>query len=181
MTDGATTSDRSESDTVRRLAVGVLFLSLAAIAVGYAAAFTPNGPPQWSAWVVALCVPIAVVAVMMLGAARGEKGIGRLGIPFILVGVILIVGFVAALALPAAENPNSKLWLGLPLRAAIVIYGIGLLPIVVLPLAYALTFATQTLTADDVERVRALGRAHAERRDELTDSAAANRHSRSKS
>jgi len=60
--------------------------------------------------------------------------------------------------LPANEGPASTLWLGLPLRAAIVIYGIGLMPVVVLPVAYALTFETQTLTADDVERVRELGR-----------------------
>jgi len=46
----------------------------------------------------------------------------------------------------------------LPARAAIVIYGVGLLPIVVLPIAYALTFETQTLSAEDVERVRALAR-----------------------
>ena len=52
----------------------------------------------------------------------------------------------------------STLWLGLPARAAIVIYGIGLLPIVVLPVAYALTFESQTLTAEDIERVRSLAR-----------------------
>jgi hypothetical protein len=39
-----------------------------------------------------------------------------------------------------------------------VIYGIGLLPIIVLPVAYALTFEAQTLNAEDVERVRELGR-----------------------
>jgi hypothetical protein len=69
-----------------------------------------------------------------------------------------VIGFGAALALPATEGPLSTLWLGLPARAAIVIYGVGLLPIVVLPVAYALTFETQTLSAEDVERVRALAR-----------------------
>ncbi len=69
-----------------------------------------------------------------------------------------MIGFGAALALPATEGPLSTLWLGLPARAAIVIYGVGLLPIVVLPIAYALTFETQTLSAEDVERVRALAR-----------------------
>jgi len=51
----------------------------------------------------------------------------------------------------------------LPARAAVVIYGIGLLPIVVLPVAYALTFETQTLSAEDVERVRAMGQENRER------------------
>lgn len=95
---------------------------------------------------------------MILGAARGRKGIGPLKLPVLFVVAVLAIGFCAALALPATEGPLSKLWLGLPARAAVVIYGIGLLPIVVLPIAYALTFETQTLSADDVERVRAMGR-----------------------
>jgi len=132
-----------------------------AIAFGYAGAFTRNGPSPWSAWVVAIAVPVSLVAIMILGALRGPNGIGRLKIPFGFVALILIIGFVAAIALPATESPASRLWLGLPLRAAIVIYGIGLLPIVVLPVAYALTFETQTLNAGDVERVRELGRARA--------------------
>src|SRR5206468_740053 len=91
------------------------------------------------------------------GAARGSSGVGALKLPFLFVIAILATGFAAALALPANESASSHLWLGLPLRAAVVIYGIGLLPIVVLPVAYAMTFRTQTLTAEDVARVRALG------------------------
>jgi len=155
-------------DLARRTTVVVLFLSVTAIAVGYAGAFTRNGPSPWSAWMVAIAVPIAIVAIMVLGAIRGQTGIGRLKIPFVFVALILIVGFIAALALPATEGATSKLWLGLPLRAAIVIYGIGLLPIVVLPVAYALTFETQTLSAEDVERVRELGRAHARRKEQTS-------------
>jgi hypothetical protein len=93
---------------------------------------------------------------MILGAARGKRGIGPLKLPFFFVVAVLAIGFCAALALPATESPLSKLWLGLPARAAVVVYGIGLLPIVVLPVAYALTFETQTLSAEDLERVRAL-------------------------
>jgi len=76
----------------------------------------------------------------------------------VFVVLVLIIGFCAPLLLPATEGPLSKLWLGLPARAAIVIYGVGLLPIIVLPVAYALTFETQTLSAGDIERVRALRR-----------------------
>ena len=93
----------------------------------------------------------------MLGATRGRSGLGKLKIPFAFVVIILAIGFGAALTI-SPENPTSKLWLGLPLRAAIVIYGIGLLPIIVLPVAYALTFETQTLSAHDLERVRSLAR-----------------------
>jgi prepilin signal peptidase PulO-like enzyme (type II secretory pathway) len=93
---------------------------------------------------------------MALGAARGRSGIGRLKIPLAFVFVVLTAGFCLALGLPANEGASSVLWLGLPARAAIIIYGIGLLPIVVLPVAYALTFDTQTLNQSDIDRVREL-------------------------
>jgi hypothetical protein len=101
---------------------------------------------------------MAVGAIMILGAARSNRGIGPLKIPFLFTVAMLAVGFCVALALPANETAASQLWLGLPVRAAVVIYGVGVLPIVVLPIAYAVTFETQTLSAEDVERVRALGR-----------------------
>ncbi len=150
-------------DKTRNAALFALMIGIAAIAIGYTAAFSPRGTPAWAPWFLALGIPVALGAIMILGAARGRRGIGPLKIPFAFVVAVLAIGFCAALALPATEGPLSKLWLGLPARAAIVIYGIGLLPIVVLPVAYALTFETQTLSAEDVERVRALGRAYRKR------------------
>jgi drug/metabolite transporter (DMT)-like permease len=143
-------------DTTRSAALTALFVGILAIAIGYAAAFKRGGTPAWAPWFLALGIPISLGAIMILGAARGRKGIGPLKLPFLFVVGVLAIGFCAALALPATESPLSKLWLGLPARAAVVIYCIGLLPIVVLPVAYALTFETQTLSAADVERVRAL-------------------------
>ena len=145
-------------DATRRASLGALIVGISAIAVGYTAALLPRGTPVWAPWLLALGIPVALGAIMILGAARGRMGIGSLKYPFAFVVAVLAIGFCAALALPATESPLSKLWLGLPARAAIVIYGIGLLPIIVLPVAYALTFETQTLNAEDVERVRALGR-----------------------
>jgi hypothetical protein len=145
-------------DYTRRAALVALFAGIAAIAVGYAAAFGARGTPSWAPWFLALGIPAALGAIMILGATRGDRGVGRLKIPFAFVILMLVIGFGAALALPATEGPLSRLWLGLPARAAIVIYGVGLLPIFVLPIAYAVTFETQTLTAEDVESVRKLGR-----------------------
>jgi len=152
-----TQSLKDGHDLTRKSALLMLFCSIVAIAGGYAAAFRRAGPPGWAPWLLALGIPLALGAIMILGATRGRRGIGPLGIPFAFVVATLMVGFAAALALPATESALSRLWLGLPARAAIVIYGIGLLPIVVLPIAYALTFETQTLSAEDVERVRELG------------------------
>jgi hypothetical protein len=149
----------------RRAAIVVLFVSTVAIAIAYAVALTTGGASPLSSWIAAFAIPSSLTAIMILGAVRGDRGIGRLKIPFLFVALILIAGFVAALALPPAENAGSKLVLGLPLRAAIVVYGIGLLPIVVLPVAYALTFETQTLSTEDVERVRELGRANSANRE----------------
>ena len=106
---------------------------------------------------------------MVLGAARGAKGIGALKIPILLVFVMLAAAFCLALALPPSEARDSTLYLGLPLRAAIIVYGSGLLPTLILPIVYALTFETQTLSEADVGRVRELAEANRNRKakDEL--------------
>jgi hypothetical protein len=154
----------------RRAALVTLFIGIAAIAAGYAGAFAKTGTPVWAPWLLAFGIPLALGAIMILGALRGSKGIGSLKIPFALVMLILAIGFAAALALPPTEGPLSQLWLGLPARAAIVIYGIGLLPIIILPIAYAMTFADMTLSAADLERVRAIARANdLVERDDMTD------------
>jgi hypothetical protein len=158
MTDSAGENTTTAADTTRLAALVALVAGILAIAVGYAAAFLPGGAPPWAPWLLALGIPVALGAIMILGAARGRMGIGPLKYPFVFVVAVLAIGFCAALALPATESPLSRLWLGLPARAAIVIYGIGLLPIIVLPVAYAVTFEEQTLSAEDVERVRELAR-----------------------
>jgi hypothetical protein len=143
-------------DFTRKAARAVLVAGTIAIAAGYAAAFLPGGAPVWAAWLLAIGIPATVTAIMTLGAARGKSGLGKLKIPFAFVFIVLTAGFCLALGLPANESAQSTLWLGLPARAAIVIYGVGLLPIVVLPVAYALTFDTQTLNQSDIDRVREL-------------------------
>jgi hypothetical protein len=157
----------SRADTTRTVALSILFVGISAIAAGYASAFAKGGTPVWGPWLLALGIPAVTGAIMVLGAARGSTGVGPLAIPFMFVVAVLAAGFVAALALPVTESAASRLWLGLPLRAAVVIYGIGLLPIVILPIAYALTFETQTLRAEDLERVRALARELARERDRV--------------
>ncbi|MEP6904694.1 MAG: hypothetical protein ABI875_01345 [Gemmatimonadales bacterium] len=138
----------------KRVARLAIIVATCAIAVGYASAFARGGTPAWAPWLLAFGIPGALGGIMVLGAARERGGVGPLALPFAFVIITLTAGFCLALGLPADEGPDSRLWLGLPLRAAVVVYGIGLLPVVVLPVAYALTFGTQTLSAEDVERVR---------------------------
>ena len=144
----------AETDNTRRFARAVLFTAILAITAGYASAFQSGGAPGWAPWLLAIGIPAALVAIMILGAARGSHGIGSLKLPFLFVFIVLAGGFCLALALPEAEGKGAYLLLGLPLRAAILVYGVGLLPTFVLPIAYALTFQTQTLSESDIARVK---------------------------
>ncbi len=74
-----------------------------------------------------------------------------------LIVLMLLVPFGVALWLPA-EQASSPLVLGLPLRAAIVIYGVGIVPALVLPFVYARTFDSLTLSAEDLAAVREAAR-----------------------
>lgn len=138
---------------VKRLALSGLVLSTVLIGAAYAAAFLPGGAPAWAPWLMAVGTAGSMAAVMALGAERNGR-IGRLWIPFAFTFVVIAGGFGAVLALPPADPSDPALWLGLPPRAAIVMYGIGLLPLFVVPVAYALTFDGRTLSAEDLERVR---------------------------
>lgn len=151
---------RIERDVTRTAAAIVLTIAILAIAVAYASAFSRGGPPAWAPWILALGIPSALGGIMVLGAARGANGIGSLKLPILLVFVMLASGFCLALALPPSEGKDATLYLGLPLRAAIIVYGTGLLPTLILPIVYALTFETQTLSEADVARVRQLAEAN---------------------
>ena len=137
---------------LRRAALIVLALSFCAVALGYAGAFRPGDAPSWAAWLVLLGMAAAHVGVMVLGAQRRGR-LGALAPVFAFVFLVLVTGLGAALVLPD-QTDAAGLWLGLPPRAAIVVYGVGLLPFLVLPLAYALTFERQGLDPEDWTRLR---------------------------
>jgi hypothetical protein len=140
----------------KRLALVTLFLSTLVIAAAYASAFLAGGAPAWAPWAMGLGTAAMMVAATALGAAR-PGGLGALRIPFALTFLILTGGFALALALPP-EGAGSALILGLPLRAAVVLLGVGLLPLLVLPVAYAATFDAMTLSDADLEQVRRAAR-----------------------
>ena len=142
---------------ITRLALAALVLSCTAIAGAYLLAFLPGGAPPLAAWGLALGSAGALSSMMALGAARG----GKLR-PVALVACVLtflVVGgaFGLALYLPANEGKDAVLVLGFPLRTAIVLYGVGIVPMLFLPAAYALSFDADTLSDDDLERVRRAG------------------------
>src|SRR5690348_3033967 len=103
-----------KKDIARRSARFILVAALLAIAIGYASAFQKGGAPPWAPWLLAIGIPASLGAIMALGAARGDRGLGRLKLPLAFVFVLLASGFCLALALPATEAKGATLLLGLP-------------------------------------------------------------------
>jgi hypothetical protein len=149
---------RHSTTRPQRVALGAIVVSTLAIGVAYGSAFASGGAPAWGGWLFAAGTTGAVVATIALGAIRADRGLGRLVFPFALMTLMLVVGFASLFALPDTGFAEPLL-LGLPRRAAIVLYGIGLLPTLVLPVAYALTFTEQTLRPEDLARVLETARA----------------------
>lgn len=143
----------------RRNALLALLAGTLAIAAAYASAFLPGDPPGWAAWVLAFGSALVMVSAAAMGAAREDRGLGRLVLPLALTFAVVAGGFAVVLAMPGVDPANPALFLGLPPRTAVVLLGIGLLPLLVLPLSYALTFEEMTLNEGDLERVREAARA----------------------
>lgn len=139
---------------VRRVAFGAIVLGAVGIALAYASAFASPAIAAGGAWTMAVALPVCMVAMMTFGAVRNGRRVGALALPFALVFALVTGGFLLAMALPP-DRVGDALWLGLPRRAAVILYGVGLLPLFVLPLAYALTFDALTLSDEDIARVRA--------------------------
>jgi hypothetical protein len=137
----------------KTVAIVVLLASALLVGAAYAGALVAGSVPGWAPWVLMVGTSTAMLATMVLGASRGGRGIGRLIGPFGVMLFVLLAGFGAALVM-APESADSPLWLGLPPRAAVILYGVGVLPLFVLPVAYAVTFESLTLSEADLERVR---------------------------
>jgi hypothetical protein len=134
----------------------LLLVVLSALMIGsaYASAFLPGGAPAWAPWVFMLGTSTILLSIAALGATRTGRTLGRLHVPFAITFAILIGCFTLALALPETDVTTPQLFLGLPRRAAAILYGIGILPMLVLPWAYAWTFDDMTLSEEDWARVR---------------------------
>jgi hypothetical protein len=65
---------------------------------------------------------------------------------------VIFLSFAAGLLLAPAPGPGARLLFGLPLPAAIVVYGVGIVPLLVLPIVYARTFDESRLNADGIRR-----------------------------
>jgi hypothetical protein len=111
-----------------------------AIAVAYGATMLSGSAPDWASWCVAFGASATSVSLFMLGAASRGPVTRPIGWMFAALMLVLCGSFGAALAITAGEGASGTLFLGLPLRLAIVFYGVGFLPLLVLPIAFGFTF-----------------------------------------
>jgi hypothetical protein len=146
---------------VKRFILSLVVVSCLVVGAGYLDVFLAGAPHAWAPWCLALGTNGALMSLMALGALRRGRIASALRWTFVGLFVLCSAAFGAALALPAAEGAGGPLLLGLPLRSAIVIYAVGLAPLLVLPLVWARTFETSTLSDEDLRRLREAHRAMA--------------------
>lgn len=136
----------------KRPALVTLALSGAALALAYGLALGGNAGLVAPVLMI-ISIPTMMIALMVLGAQRDGR-LGRLWLPFAAVWMLLVTAFLAVLLLPADTTVAPHILLGVPRRAAIVLYAIGMLPLIGMPFAYALTFDDFTLTESELARLR---------------------------
>jgi hypothetical protein len=140
---------------VRGLLVAALL-----IAAGYAAAFGGPAGSHAGAWLLAAGNALLVPCAMGLGAPlRGRLG-NVLALALAACGLVIFAAIGMALIIRTPESAATALTLGFPRRTAIVLLGVGVLPMVLLPALFALTFDTGVFHADRLAALRRLRPAH---------------------
>jgi hypothetical protein len=124
-------------------------LGAAAILAAYGAAFVPP-LAGLAPWLMAGGISVLLPSVLGLGL-KGPRWL-RVMIAGTM-AVVPLLGLLGALVL-GPEPPGAPLVLGLPRRAALLLYGVGLLPGPVLSLLYAATFERSVLSRQRLDRLR---------------------------
>ena len=139
---------------LKSIILGVVFVSLLIVAAGYALSFTSGSPAALAPWCLAIGTCGALMSLMALGAVRR----GRITpvLRWVFAGMFIFCAgcFCVALAMPANEGAGGPLLFGFPLRSTIVLLGVAVVPLLVLPFAWAFTFDSAMLSDDDLRRLR---------------------------
>ena len=127
-----------------RRAIGLLALLSPLLLI---ASFWGGGAAHW-VWAVAVALfPVALIA---LGVARGDRGLGPLRFPLLLLAAVLVASLALILALPRG---GPTVW-GLPLGTAWILFVLVPVPLAIVAWAYASTFDRFWLREEDLERLR---------------------------
>ena len=132
----------------------LLIAGLAGAGAAYGSAFLAAETPAWAG---ALLAASAVLA--MTGAALLGVGASGLAVALGSGGMLLALGMIALWTIPAVDPAEPRLLLGLPPAVAYLLYGLGLLPALIVPLVYAWSFERATLSEENLRRIRRAGAA----------------------
>ncbi len=130
---------------------------LLAVAAGYAAVLLDAGPPLFPATALALGASAVLGALLRLGARRGGSIPDTLRLASTIAFIATAIGLLFALAAPPPAD-DGPLLLGLPRVTAVMLLCTGLVPLVLLPVAYARAFDIEVLNETDLARVAELAR-----------------------
>ena len=113
-----------------------------------------SGPAAVSIpWFAMIGIAATLSGTLVIGALRQDRVSPHAALAAIVLLVVPLAAFAAAMLLPP-ESANGPLLLGLPRRAAIVLFGIGVLPLFVLPFAYARDTGAAALSAESLAELR---------------------------
>lgn len=142
--------------------IGLLLLIAGVIAAAFAYTAVLTGVAGAAApWLLAVGAASVLAGIACLGAARGRTpGAPRgrtLGVAIAVAFAAVVAGLLLALALPAPAA-DGPLLLGLPRVTAILLLLAGLVPLLLLPIVYAVAFEDEVISERDIEHVRAAPR-----------------------
>jgi hypothetical protein len=140
-------------ERAEQFARAAIALSTLLILAAFGSAWMPGGAPPWGTWCMIAGSAFVISATMALGALRSGVRAGRVVCIAGFVLIVIVGGFGAPVLLPA-EIAGSPMVLGLPLRVAIEVFGVGVLPALVLPLCFALAFRADGLDDGSLAELR---------------------------
>ncbi len=126
---------------------------LAAQVVAYLIAMTVGPETPLVAWLTVAGIAGTLAGTLLLGATRHGRLSRTAAVAATLLLLIPLVGFGAVLLM--GPDRIDGLVLGLPARAAVVLLGVGLLPVLIFPLAYAIDARDAPLDAEALAALRA--------------------------
>lgn len=139
---------------MRRIGLSLLIAGLGAVGAAYLL-FVAGWSRDLAPWLIALGSAGALAGLACLGAARGTRHrTPRLAAAIVFAFLAVAGGLLGALALPAAAA-GDPLLLGLPRATTLLLLLTGAIPLLLLPVAYALAFDDEVLSASDLDRIRA--------------------------
>jgi len=134
-------------------AIWLLTFGLLLVVSAYALALVGN--TRLSPWGLALGAACVLASMLWLGARRAGRLPRTLGIALAVAGAATAAGFAWALFAPP-PTAGGPLLLGLPRATAVMLVLAGVVPMVLLPIVYALAFEREVLDDDTLRRARDL-------------------------